>query len=65
MFDKYKDYKDIKMPEDIKNSILENMQEYKPANVGANNVRPRSKIKHRILIYADLRQEAFALHQKK
>ena len=46
MFDKYKNYKDIKMPEDIKNSILESMQEYKPA------AKFKYAVKRRILMYA-------------
>ena len=53
MFDKYKKYKNIKMPEDMKDNILESMQEYEPANIGASNLfRPKARVKSKILIYA-------------
>lgn len=48
MFDKYKNYKYIKMPEDMKNGILMSMQEYKPA------AKPKLAIKRRILMYATM-----------
>jgi len=48
MLDRYKNYKDIKMPEDIKNSIRENMRGYEPEVAD----RPRNVVKRRVLIYA-------------
>jgi hypothetical protein len=50
MLDNYKKYKEIKMPEDMKNDILVSMQEYK--STGSVYARPKTAIKSRILIYA-------------
>jgi uncharacterized protein involved in tellurium resistance len=48
MFDKYKDCKNIKMPEDIKSGILNNVKE----EINMRKYKPKLAVTRRILIYA-------------
>ena len=48
MLEKYKNYKDIKMPDDMKTHILENMREYTSSD-GAT-IKQQPTIKRRFLI---------------
>ena len=48
MLDKYKDYKNVKMPEDMKNNILNNVRE----GIEMRSSKPKLAVKRRVLIYA-------------
>ena len=48
MLEKYKDYKNVKMPEDMKNNILNNVRE----GIEMRSSKPSVALRRRVLIYA-------------